>query len=467
MLIRRRKRFEQFREAQKERQARGKLANDRGGKDTAEQSNDETTGYDSNHKQEPAEVILQGGSIVIKEEPSSEPNLSRDDSHSDGVAKLKSTIINHDAKIKKDSQFDLQTVYDRLKTVGTELFPIDLDEETKYFGVRREFISNLYGGGWVATFPRIDPEKASLHGIDNFAFLNLDYNPHAPVVPGAPGLFTTLGGPASVYRDYRIRDSKWYRVFVSIQKDGLWTYMGNYLFSLAPSLTASEFAIQSTVVKRTWGRSIHERKWGQDAIARIILRRKLAREPTKEETEAQRQEQETEEKKRPQKKSKNGKTSAPLKRDTVTDEDVIEALLTGKEELGVYCMKCIEYDVEFQQFLKRTFFRSQRKKTSKVANSKPSSSDAPERTPDAGVSPASKTKGKPTGKKRKLAERNSDDSDTPSQSDVGDGDSEVEEVVHANGNDDREGHTRRKLVYHPRGTRSRPGGSKSKAIRVD
>ncbi|KAI0079548.1 hypothetical protein K474DRAFT_591135 [Panus rudis PR-1116 ss-1] len=383
----------------------------------------------------------KGSIIAVKEEPA-EPMLSGDrDDDLDRVAKLQNSIVNHDAKIKKDSQFDFQTVYDRLKLVGTELYPIDLDEDTKYFGVTRKFISRVYGGGMIPTFPNINPELLRMHGIDNFAFPSLDYNPHAPVVPGAPGLFMILGGTASDYGTHGEWDSEWYRVFVSYKKDAFWTYMGNYRFLLAPFLSVSEFAMQSALVKRTWARNIRVREWGQGAVARIILRRELGREPTKDEIEGQFEEEERtiKENRQRQKNKQNEGASGMMQtmKDRITDDDVIEALLSGKEVIGVYCMKCIGYDVEFQQFLKRTFIRSQRNE----------------------LMGRNSRQAKATRKKRKLAERAAESSDAPTNG-FGNG-GELNDVG-------GEGTlTEGELVYRPRGTRSRPGSSKAKAIEVD
>ncbi|CAL1694781.1 unnamed protein product [Somion occarium] len=142
------------------------------------------------------------------------------------------------AKVKKDSQLDFTTVLDRLKLIGTDVYHIELPDEDKFFTFNRLHITTLFGGNFVSTFPKIDAERVNSHGIDNFAFLNLDFNPHAPMLPGAPGLCFV-----SRRAGFRKWDS-YLRLFIPFKGDHKWCYMGNYMFLPGPSLSIEEYAMQ-------------------------------------------------------------------------------------------------------------------------------------------------------------------------------------------------------------------------------
>ena len=81
-------------------------------------------------------------------------------------------------------------LYSRLKNIQLDLFLIDLDKFTLDKTISRDFMSDRYGGSNIACFPTIGREKLEHHGRDNFMYMNMRYHPHAPQVPGAPGLYT-------------------------------------------------------------------------------------------------------------------------------------------------------------------------------------------------------------------------------------------------------------------------------------
>ena len=150
-------------------------------------------------------------------------------------------LLQPKAKIKRNFAFDYETVCDRLRAIGaTEKFPIKLDEATQHHTFHRYYISGLYGGGTVDTFPRVDKEKARVHGIDNFCFPCLDFNPHAPVNPGDPGLFFEAG-----LVDRPLPNM---RTFVRLSA-GKWLYCGTYQFIPSQSLTPQEFQRQPNKVR--------------------------------------------------------------------------------------------------------------------------------------------------------------------------------------------------------------------------
>ncbi|GJE94356.1 hypothetical protein PsYK624_105250 [Phanerochaete sordida] len=248
-----------------------------------------------------------------------------DEQIQDALAGLK----NSDAKIKKEFTFSDRILYRRLQKIGREIYPVD-DSVNKYFLFSRYYFSNRYGGSFVATFPTMSEEKLQEHGLDDWAFPSLEYNPHAPQVPGAPGMFYVPDGHASgswVSKVFRKRDSSTNRVFVRLD-GGKWLYVGTYVFAPIESLTPAEFMDQPEEVKRTWAREIKSHStWGNDVLARIYFRRRNGTEPT--ETELQ---------------QISANRSAL---NSVSEDEVVAAYSAGEEEFGVFSMTCTGYEADW------------------------------------------------------------------------------------------------------------------------
>lgn len=139
-------------------------------------------------------------------------------------------------------EFNHAVVWERLKVIGTEWFAFELAEATRNQPFSRYYISSLYGGGTRAAFPVVKKEKADIHGINNFCFVNLELNPHAPQHPGAPGLyFRTYTAAEAITEDKRL--------FVRLDSDK-WLYCGTYRFFPSAPLTAVEFQNQTAKVRR-------------------------------------------------------------------------------------------------------------------------------------------------------------------------------------------------------------------------
>ncbi|KDQ52049.1 hypothetical protein JAAARDRAFT_184640 [Jaapia argillacea MUCL 33604] len=210
------------------------------------------------------------------------------------------------------------TVYERIRTIGFEPYPITLDEGIKDVKVPRAFVSNLFGGNPQKTFPEVASERVQQHGYDNFMMLNCNYNPEAPKYPGSPGLFYS---PRAETRPEQ-------RVFVGI-KPKEFGYKGQYELVEVDSLTSDEFTSQSNAFKRTWAKGIMDNKWGREIRTRIILRRRLHREPTKREFE---------------KAMEAGFTHQDL-----TESEIENAYVVGQEKIFLYALKCVGYDEGFQR----------------------------------------------------------------------------------------------------------------------
>ena len=167
--------------------------------------------------------------------------------------------------------------------VGLDCFPVE-DSVNKFFLFSRYFFSDKFGGNPCETFPTIAKTKLERHGISRWAFPNLDFNPHLPQIPGAPGLFFCSTDDS---------DETWTTVIKL--SAGKWLYVGEYKYVQVQDLTAEEFRAQSQnvcvellldtwhalitgashgfQVKMTWAKEIcAKRQWAHATFARIYLR---------------------------------------------------------------------------------------------------------------------------------------------------------------------------------------------------
>lgn len=144
-------------------------------------------------------------------------------------------------KKKEGVAFSLDTIRDRLLTIGLDLFPIPLDRSIRDVDITRQFLSQEYGGNTQDTFPRIRKEKFQEHGLDDFMCFNLDLNPCAPTTPGAPGLFFTLRRRAG---------EPWPKIqrVMCRLSSSKWLYQGQYKMAPSESLTKEEWAQESQKV---------------------------------------------------------------------------------------------------------------------------------------------------------------------------------------------------------------------------
>ncbi|KAG6900120.1 hypothetical protein C0993_002655 [Termitomyces sp. T159_Od127] len=237
-------------------------------------------------------------------------------------------------KVKKLKGFglSLDTVRDRLLAVGLDPYPITLEKEIQDVMVKRRFISSLYGGDTQSTLPHIGKHFLDAHGLDDFMYPNLDLNPHAPEMPGSPGLFFGANGEdATTWNDGHGPEVPM-RVITRI-RPGIWQYQGQYVLSPAQSLTREEWAVQSSKVHHTWAKQIMKKDWGRIVRCRVFLRKRYGRQVTEEEVEEAIQD-----------------TTNSYKYG-INEKDIIQALLRGDEFIAVWTMKCVGYDVNFQRNL--------------------------------------------------------------------------------------------------------------------
>lgn len=150
----------------------------------------------------------------------------------------------------------------------------------------RYFFSQRFGGSAVDTFPKIGSAKLAEHQLNDWAFPSVEFNPHAPQIPGAPGLFYQ---ESDHERQELIRRK---RVIVRLDVSK-WLYVGTYDFIPAARLTAEEYTrhlpekvvfsiarapvtaslICCFQVKKRWADAIRElREWGLAVLARVYHR---------------------------------------------------------------------------------------------------------------------------------------------------------------------------------------------------
>lgn len=153
-------------------------------------------------------------------------------------------------KVKKNEDRCLlpETLRARIRPIGFDVQDqyITVDNVTREHMVTRQFMSETYGGSPQEVQPIIGDLYRIDHDMDDFFYMNTEYQPEAPEVPGAPGLwFSTESGS-----DIGLR-----RVFTKIKDrtakhDNKWLYVGQYeLCAATPSsLTVAEWRAQPAVV---------------------------------------------------------------------------------------------------------------------------------------------------------------------------------------------------------------------------
>ncbi|KAJ7174472.1 hypothetical protein C8R46DRAFT_892258 [Mycena filopes] len=305
-------------------------------------------------------------------------------------------------------------------------FQIDLEKDILDVAVRRGFMSGEYGGNSQDAYPSIGAAFVAKTGKDNFAYLNLVYNPHCPQVPGAPGLMFSLDYDFALElsddeeeEEEEGGDDDRMIVFARLDTN-TWQYQGLYATREAPLLTAAEWKQQASNVRNIWTKNIADpaKDWGAYVRIPVALRRQLGRRPTEAEADAAKQ--------------AGGNFS-------LTPEEISTAIDRGEVVIWTKTMRCIGYDVAFQRDIAAKFAlfvpppRKPRAKKNKGAKPKGKGRTGvkTQTKPKSAAKAKAKAPGKSVaGQKRKRAELESDSEDD---------DDEPE--------------------YHPKGTRSRPNGA--------
>ncbi|KAJ7983092.1 hypothetical protein DFH06DRAFT_977985, partial [Mycena polygramma] len=333
-------------------------------------------------------------------------------------------------------------------------YPIDLEPDIRDVTVRRDFMSQDYGGNPQETYPKIAKVFVEKTRLKRFMYLNLVYNPHCPEIPGAPGLLFDVacaGSNDEIDRGEERKEGeegakpdedKTWILFARLDR-ATWQYQGQYVLTLAEDLNLQEWKQQSPKVRENWAHQITVKKWGRNIRADVTLRRELGRKPTKAETEASLR-------------KKDNKFS------DVTAEEISSAFDRGEVVIVVHTLKCVGYNVDLQRNLAAKFPlfvpkpskpRNSNNNGGNKATAKPKSAakaksetqaSAAKRGAGNKVSPVKRSAAaRPGSLKRKRQDW--DDSDVESEDDSTDWRGWRDENEEPEEND-----------YRPRGTRSRP-----------
>ncbi|TDL19456.1 hypothetical protein BD410DRAFT_752131 [Rickenella mellea] len=216
--------------------------------------------------------------------------------------------------------------------------PLEIDVPTEILEgtINRKFLSNVYGGNMQSTWSYPKDEFVQQHGIKSFACLTLEYNPHTPQRPGAPGLYfghshlLTWPGPPEELVFTRLSSADW-------------LYQGKYKFIRCNPMTESEYCLQPTSFRDLWSMNTQKSKWGTYYRASILCRKELReqgldRKASKDEIEV-----------------RIGAITANKSLDTVTIKQIDDAFACGEEKIGIWAMKCVAYEEDFKRTLLETF----------------------------------------------------------------------------------------------------------------
>ncbi|EIW83873.1 hypothetical protein CONPUDRAFT_142401 [Coniophora puteana RWD-64-598 SS2] len=220
--------------------------------------------------------------------------------------------------IKKETMATEEVVQSRLTHIHHHSHPVDLDTATLDTTATREFLSRTFGGDAFSTFPRIAPAWLAKHGMNDFAYPNLTHNPHAPWRPGAPGLFFALTRISERERTLRI--------IVGLRPKA-WQYIGQYVLVLVPQLSKEEWLAQSEGFKQTWINYAFHHDRAKEVRVRIHYQKQEHREPLEDEL---------------------AQAIGSRNKYQATREEIRRSYDVGEQRIYVWCMKCVDYDVNFQ-----------------------------------------------------------------------------------------------------------------------
>ncbi|KIY65788.1 hypothetical protein CYLTODRAFT_378887 [Cylindrobasidium torrendii FP15055 ss-10] len=233
---------------------------------------------------------------------------------------------NPKVKVKKDgfAGLNADTVLARLDAIGREFYP-DVPPCSNDFDIykqfSREYFASQFGGSIQATVSQPGEGFLERHPgvpLRSFMALHLDWNPHAPQLPGAPGLF--FGGCTSGEK---------FTTMVRLNS-GNWMYVGEYEMQPSAHLTLDEWRAQEHAVKISWCKGVLKYGWGWKTRAAIVLKKELGREATRAELDAA------------------GRAGRSFDGE-VTVEEVKYRYDQGDSRIGVCTMKCFDYDADIQR----------------------------------------------------------------------------------------------------------------------
>ncbi|KAH8115784.1 hypothetical protein DFH11DRAFT_1305052 [Phellopilus nigrolimitatus] len=217
-----------------------------------------------------------------------------------------------------------------MREIGFGIRPIETKELILGHLFTRATLSKECGGNTQDTFPKVNSTFTAQHGYTRFMCPSLDYNPLAPQIPGAPGLY------------FALRDKKRWpepnEIVITRYAANEWNVMGNYEMKQSAPLTGEEFQRLPEIVRKTWVKNVTSNfnGWGAFTLAAIHLRRERGCEPSI--TDIQRQ-------------VDKGKSHREFLQNKVSSAAIQEAFRSGEEKINVWTMKCVGYDERFKRKL--------------------------------------------------------------------------------------------------------------------
>jgi len=140
-----------------------------------------------------------------------------------------------------DMSLENPVLMKRLEPIGLDIYVINLPLAEINQMVSRRFMSAIYGGSMQATFPQIGEAKLAEHGMNDFMYLHMDYQPYAPQTPGGCGLYFSTDEDSESWEGVM-------RVLTRDLNIAMWQYMGQYEVKVAASLEVAEWLQQDLKV---------------------------------------------------------------------------------------------------------------------------------------------------------------------------------------------------------------------------
>lgn len=138
-------------------------------------------------------------------------------------------------------ELDDEMIQKRINRIGCPTIKVTLDIKLKT--VSRKFLSMTYGGSPQEAFPKIGAVNLARHNKEHWMLFSPLLHPHAPQLPGEPGVWYRSNPFAP---DYQLQE-KVHHTFVRIES-GKWRYLGGYRCYVAEPLTQIEWLFQSKEV---------------------------------------------------------------------------------------------------------------------------------------------------------------------------------------------------------------------------
>ncbi|KAH8113406.1 hypothetical protein DFH11DRAFT_1601819 [Phellopilus nigrolimitatus] len=176
------------------------------------------------------------------------------------VASLMERITNKSVQKKKAkgdaAELNSDTVFSIMKELELVHIPVEKengDLSCMHEPVNRDFLSNVFGGSKVGAYPTPALDKVKMHNIKCFLCPNLDFNPRAAQMPGAPGLMFHFGtrllkrGDRLIIPNIMEKTKGVHPTFPGIGTSK-WLYVGHYRLIDGRALSPQEFCQQTQAV---------------------------------------------------------------------------------------------------------------------------------------------------------------------------------------------------------------------------